>query len=529
MTEAPGTPPAQLHALQNPTGPARIVPVVHRGVVLLGGAAGPVPPELRIDGAPDAGAVAGADALFLSRVPVADFRLDLRRDGASLPGLPLAVQVGGWEGVVEWSHAGLVAGRARSLRDPGRDVAVVAFDAAGPVAFATARAAEEGAFLLRLPAALVEGPPRRLRLGIVGSDFLFAGADIEVGSAAALPRAVVVLPQPLRIRIKISCPNLKEAPAWGDYAFARSLQAAFERLGIEAATDTLDSWYDRAAQEDVVIALRGRQRLTLDPAKINIMWLISHPDRISAEEFADYDHIAVASDLYARRLQAQGLPSVSVLHQATDAGVFGAADLAARVAAAAELAGAGEGEGEGEGGAEGLRADGRKPACLFVGNSRREYRSMVKWCLQAGIPLELYGGGWEGVLDPALVRAENIPNALLPEYYAGHLVVLNDHWDSMRDNGFLSNRLFDASATGTPIITDPVMGLSEVFADTIPVARDAEELAALVQDCLADPEAWLARAARARDLVLGHHSFDHRAGSLQALIGVLAQRKAVPA
>lgn len=525
MTEAPGAAPSLLHDLQSRTGPDRIVPVVHRGVVLLGRAAGAVPPELRIDDAPDAGVVAGADALFLSRVPVADFRLDLRRDGVCLPGLPLAVQVGGWEGVVEWSHAGLVAGRARSLRDPGRDVAVVAFDAAGPVAFATARATEEGAFLLRLPAALVEGPPRRLRLGIVGSDFLFEGADIDVGSAAALPPPVAMLPQPLRIRLKISCPNLKEAPAWGDYAFARSLQAAFERLGIEAATDTLDSWYGRTAQEDVVIALRGRQRLTLDPAKINIMWLISHPDRISAEEYAEYDHIAVASDLYARRLQAQGLPSVSVLHQATDAGVFGAADLAARVAATAGLAS------EGQVGAEagGLRADGRKPACLFVGNSRREYRSMVKWCLQSGIPLELFGGGWEGVLDPHLVRAENIPNALLPEYYAGHLMVLNDHWDSMRDNGFLSNRLFDASATGTPVITDPVMGLSEVFADTIPVARDAGELAALVQDCLADPDAWLARAARARDLVLGQHSFDHRARTLQALIGVLAQRKQVPA
>lgn len=489
----------------------RLVPVLHLGVVLAGNLAvdqldvqiGAASPDDPTTPAPNLTPLDGAlGRVLIDPIPQDDLVLRVLCAGREIAGSPLQVQIGGWSGMVEWAQGNLVAGRARNLRKPAQDVMVVAFTPAGEMAFATARAALGGRFVLLLPETMRNTyPPHAITLGIAGSDYVLEGGILPapVNTAAraqTTPRLYALPRQPQAIRIKISTPNLKEAPMWGDYHFANALRAAFETIGHQASVDTMDTWYLRPQQEDVVLTLRGRQRLKVDRRKINIMWLISHPDRIDPDEYADYDHIAVASDIYAASLRAQGLPSVSVLHQATDAALFRADDTIAR-----------------------------KPRCLFVGNSRREYRTMVQWCVQSDLPFDLYGGGWEGILPDDMIRAPSIANSDLPRLYASHQLLLNDHWDSMRDNGFLSNRLFDGSAVGTPILTDPVAGLADVFADTISTAGTMADFATLARDALNDPAPYLARAERARQIVLGAHTFDHRAQQLAELIDQLAARK----
>ncbi len=431
--------------------------------------------------------------------PVPDSDLLVRRPGRE----DIRLQVGDMHGRVRRAGGGVITGWARSLRAPEADQLVVALDADGrPVARAVARAGQGGGFVMVLPAALVRAPVAQvLRLVVAGSDCQLEGGLLVVGGPGAAGEPTARLrPQARRswaVRIKISCPNLREAPMWGDYHFANSLAAALERVGLVAGVDPVDSWYAPTAPEDVVLTLRGRQPVQLDPDKINIMWLISHPDRVEDAELERYDHVAVASDVHAAALRARGLKHVSVMHQATDAQLFGAVEPAAS----------------------------RRPAALFVGNSRREYRTMVKWCIRHDIPLELYGGGWDGIVAPDMVRAPAVANGDLPGLYASHMVVLNDHWDSMREGGFLSNRLFDASATGTPVLSDPVAGLAEVFGDTIPTAADGDSFAATLRAMLADPAVSLARAARARAIVLGAHTFDHRAQTLADLIDRLASAR----
>ena len=381
---------------------------------------------------------------------------------------------------------------------------VLALDATGRVVAHAATDAEPekaGVFEIMLPARISHAPrASQLTVAIAGSDYVLDAGHVPVGEGQGRPSDAIQSPAYISgrarsnpvIGIKISTPNLKEAPFWGDYHFARSLVAAFARIGVLARVDTEDSWYAASNIEDVVLTIRGRHQVKLDTGRINLMWLISHPDRIPDLEFDSYDHVAVASAVYARHLKDVGLAEAQVLHQATDAHLFGAVDPEAA----------------------------RLPACLFVGNSRREYRTMVKWCRQQDIPLELYGGGWEGILPPGAVRAPSVANADLPACYGSHLLLLNDHWDSMRNNGFLSNRLFDGSATGTPILTDPVAGLADVFGDTIAEADDADSFAAQIRSCLETPTPWLARAARAREIVLNAHTFDHRAATLARLIGM---------
>ncbi|WP_164876116.1 CgeB family protein [Falsirhodobacter deserti] len=453
-----------------------IVPIVHRGLVLV--EKGSEDLQVSLNGVE----VPGTGPRRSIIPPPQAFKL---RTGKS----EVTIRPGGWTGRVTAVVGRLVSGQAQDLQDPASDVAVIAFSGTQIMAFATARAADDGRFLLVLPEEVETGPRRVLHLGIVNSDYLLEGGVIAVGQPEARPHGHRRSSTSRTIRIKIACPNLKEAPAWGDYHFARSLQTSLEALGQRAIVDTADAWYSRRDDEDVAIVLRGRARYNVQPGKINILWLISHPDRVTPDEYADYDKVAVASDIYAQTLRMQRVANVVTMHQATDVRLF-RSDLSLP----------------------------RKRSCLFVGNSRREYRTMVRWCIQRDIPLDLYGGGWEGILDPAMVQASTIANVDLPRFYASHQILLNDHWDSMRKNGFLSNRLFDGSATGTPIVTDAIAGIAEVFGDTIPTAASAESFAALIEDGLTRPDIWLERAAEARRIVHEAHSFDHRAAELVAMI-----------
>lgn len=486
-----------------------VIPVVHGGILRLSrcadGNSVPVStlPEITVrvlDAASSTQVfvIPSMSQAVLEPMPEADFALDIEYNGVPLPDTPLRIQSGGWEGAVHTVRGMQVSGHARNLRAPGADLSVVAFSDTRVVSSAIATARDGGRFTLVLPEA-VDNAGEAITVGIAGSDFILENGYLGLKAPRPVRRHRLGARrgQGLHIRIKISAPNLKEAQLWGDYHFAVAMCASFERLGYLANVDTGDTWYGPANDDaDVVLTLRGRHRFKTDPDKINILWLISHPDRIPDEEYEEYDHVAVASDLYAAHLDVRGLASVSVLHQAVDATRF---SIKSGVSRARE--------------------------CLFVGNSRREYRSMVRWCLQENIPLSLYGGGWEGILPDTMVRGPGVDNADLPELYSRHLLLLNDHWDSMRINGFLSNRLFDGSAVGTPIITDPVLGLGQVFGDSISTAQTGEELALEVRRCLDDPGPYLEKAAAARDIVLGAHTFDHRAASLAELIEKLSLRK----
>jgi spore maturation protein CgeB len=84
----------------------------------------------------------------------------------------------------------------------------------------------------------------------------------------------------------------------------------------------------------------------------------------------------------------------------------------------------------------------------------------------------------------------------------------------MHEWGFVSNRLFDALGCGTPVISDDLPEIAELFDGAVLTYRDAPELRALVESALSDRASALARAARGRELVAEHHTFDHRAAQL---------------
>ena len=147
-------------------------------------------------------------------------------------------------------------------------------------------------------------------------------------------------------------------------------------------------------------------------------------------------------------------------------------------------------------------------------------RPVVADALAVGLRPAIFGGGWREFVDPSLIVADHVANEELPVVYSSAGVVLNDHWRTMQRWAFVSNRLFDVLACGTPVISDPVTGLEALFDGAVLEYHSPDELRLLVDDVLADPDAARARAARGRATVLAAHTFDHRA---EALLAALAR------
>ena len=146
---------------------------------------------------------------------------------------------------------------------------------------------------------------------------------------------------------------------------------------------------------------------------------------------------------------------------------------------------------------------------LFVGNSRGVFRASVRDLLAAGVDVGVYGAGWEAFVDARHVRARLLANDELPEHYRAAGVVLNDHWDDMRAEGFYSNRLFDAAASGARVVSDHIEGTERLFGGLVRTYRTPEELVALVRgahDLFPDAD----ERARIGARIGAEHSFDER-------------------
>jgi glycosyltransferase involved in cell wall biosynthesis len=290
----------------------------------------------------------------------------------------------------------------------------------------------------------------------------------------------------MRWSIKIGAPTVARRPNWGDWHFGVALKQALERLGHEAVVDSKDAW-DRSTAwlDDVSLVLRGVTPHLPNPGQINLLWVISHPERVSAREAAGYDAVFAASASLTRRLtEGLGRP-VEMLLQCTDQHRFRpvAPDL------------------------------GRRHEVLFVGNARGT-RDSVAAALQAGIVPSVYGLRWKGLLPEGAWCGEYIPNEHLPATYRAAGVVLNDHWDDMRREGLLSNRLFDLVACGARVVSDDVPGLHDVFGDAVSTYHTPTELAAAVAACRSESRDDRRMREEISAAVRRDHSFDARARRL---------------
>lgn len=295
-------------------------------------------------------------------------------------------------------------------------------------------------------------------------------------------------PRQLRWAIKNPAPFGPEAERWGDTHFARSLASALRECGQQVVIDHRPEFHRSTSRhDDVALLLHGLAPFKPSPEQVSLAWVISHPEMLGRPEASAYDRVLVASRSWAERIGADwGIPTEPLL-QATDPALFDP-DCAV--------------------------PDTGHPV-LFVGSSRKVYRRIVEDSVEAGLPLSLYGGLWEGFVPQRFIKGTYLPNADLGAAYRSAGVVLNDHWDDMREHGFVSNRLFDAVASGARVITDEIDGLEELFGRSAQVYRTREDLVRL--SSLRDPDEVFGDDDERRavaERVRREHSFRARAERL---------------
>lgn len=187
---------------------------------------------------------------------------------------------------------------------------------------------------------------------------------------------------------------------WGDHWFKEGLGRALERQGHTPTEDVREA--------DVLVNCRGFAVERLPEWTWNILWIIGHPDTVTAAECQQYDAVFCESARFTEHLQQQG---VACRH------LPGASDMTPL---------------EGP----------REHEAVFVGNWR-EGRVLDP----QGMALEVWGEGWDGHLpEGAVWRGPYYPNERLGWLYATSALVLNDTHADMARWGFRNPRHYDILA-----------------------------------------------------------------------------------
>jgi spore maturation protein CgeB len=299
--------------------------------------------------------------------------------------------------------------------------------------------------------------------------------------------------------IKLPVSKWSRAHSWGDYHMAVLLKQQLEKKGHYVLLQIAPEWEDEEGLAcDVAIVFRGLHRYKVKPQQINIMWNISHPDDVSLQEYEEYDQVFIASDLWAKKIAKQVTVPVETMLQCTDPVRFRPPNPDERENYHQQL--------------------------LFVGNSRDTYRKILKDLLPTEFDLAVYGKNWKKLIPKKHIKSEHIPNDELYRYYGSADILLNDHWDDMREKGFVSNRIFDALACGAFVLTDKVNAMGEL-GEYVQVYETKEELQSLIDYYLSRPDERKEKALKGMAFVQNRHTFKERAEQFLDTINALMQQR----
>lgn len=285
-------------------------------------------------------------------------------------------------------------------------------------------------------------------------------------------------------------PDDESKKYWGDQHFAVGMKKEFEKLGYKANVLPRDRWYDQS-RAGYVIVLRGKNpyyRPMGDNRKY-IMWNISHPDDVTIDEYNSYDYVFFASqkmhDEFASKLHVLS----GVAQQCVDDSAM-------------------------------VYEEGhdKQYELLFVGNSRHVFRPILKDLIPTEHKLTVYGRHWEKFPVQDYVVSDYMDNSKVGQAYHDAKILLNDHWDDMRENGIISNRIFDALAVGAFIISDDIPEIHELFGDNVVTYHGREDLKEKIDYYLKHEEERDAKAKAGQKIALNGHTFRDRVAVMVKVI-----------
>jgi glycosyltransferase involved in cell wall biosynthesis len=295
---------------------------------------------------------------------------------------------------------------------------------------------------------------------------------------------------PHRLHFAFKVPTPRSAKTvWGDLTIAQGLAAVLEKQGHSCRIDFREDWYQGDSETDVVLHVRGLFPYTPQPHHINLMWLISHPTRIREYELTGCDAFLVVSKPFAEKLRPKVEVPVIPFFQQTDPRLFYPGE--------------------------------EKPKydVIFIGNNThrgRKIRKIIEDLRQTHHRCLIWGGMWRGIVPDDWIVSDYISKEDSAKVYRQARIILGDHHDDMREEGFICERNYDALASGALLISDAVLGMEEVI--DIPVYRTPADLERLLDHYLNNEEERQALVARLRQQVLEEFTFEKRAEQLLELL-----------
>ena len=288
---------------------------------------------------------------------------------------------------------------------------------------------------------------------------------------------------PKGIDIYGAMPDTDTKKFWGDYHYAEAMKKEFEKKGYQVCVKPYQKWFDYTNNKYAIV-LRGIRPYypKVEISQELIMWNISHPEEILLEEYNMYDRVYIASKKLADRLAKEIDVPVKTLLQCTD---FGEIDY--------------------------KRHSEKLYDILFIGNSRKIFRPIIKDLVPTPYKVTIYGRDWEGFPEVyKYVEAQYLDNAEIGQAYQDAKIVLNDHWDDMREEGLISNRIFDVLGAGAFVISDFMPELEEIFDGCLETYKSKEELQEKVKYYMEHPDERELMAKRGQKEVLENHTFAER-------------------
>jgi len=277
-------------------------------------------------------------------------------------------------------------------------------------------------------------------------------------------------------------PDNETKKFWGDQHFAVAMKKEFEKLGYKANVVPRDRWYDRSKAKYIIV-LRGPKDCypSVNDGRFHIMWNISHPEDVSIDEYNLYDYVFFASERMKKELGPLIRPKSDVLLQCVDDEIMT------------------------------YEEKGKKEyELLFVGNSRKIYRQILKDLLPTEHKLAVYGREWEDFPVHEYVVNDYMDNDKVGQAYHDAKILLNDHWDDMKQYGVISNRIFDALAVGAFVISDHIQEIEEVFEGSVITYQSKDDLKKKVDYYLKNDKERELLAKRGQEIVLNKHTFRKR-------------------
>lgn len=282
----------------------------------------------------------------------------------------------------------------------------------------------------------------------------------------------------------------------GDYWIAEDLNLAFNELGYNSEVDYRGEYHKQRTNEPMLnIYMRGYTKFTPPFPEGKTLLYVYYPmeytqssknktpkeelntraqmpeDTNLDDDFNNYDIIAVASSSYAKELNNAGIKAIYIPQYTNPQKFYPDAK------------------------------EEYKHDILFVGSNWHD-RTSLRYAIEEGFDVAVYGYNWQGVVPNEMYKATYIENTKLNQYYSSAKIVLNDHRPDMKEKGFINNRIYDVTATGTMVISDYMPEIKEAYGDTIPMYKNKEELKSLLNYYLNNESERNALAKQAQKITL---------------------------